>query len=320
VEVPQLKFRVFYGGRSASPASPIHQILEGSAVGVHAPVLVETTIEFVGASRGGDYVDATAGAGGHTHALLAAGATRVFALDADIDAVQHLRERFGGDPRVEVAHGNFRDLSHLAPAHGFEKVDGVVFDLGLSSDQLSDPSRGFSFQLDGPLDMRFDTGSGRPALDLVNGLSEPRMADLLRQFGDERRAGRIARRIVQRRPIASTGQLAAAVRSAVPGRSRIHPATRTFQAFRMATNDELGALLAGLSAARGLATPNGRVVVISFHSHEDRIAKHQFRAWSSADDADILTRSPVRADTTEVAANRRSRSAKLRAARLKQSN
>ena len=261
-------------------------------------------------------MDATAGAGGHTQALVAAGASRVLALDADPDAVARLRDRFSDEPRVSPVQANFRDLARVAPAHGFDRADGVIFDLGLSSDQLDDPSRGFSFQHDGPLDMRFDPNDGRPALDLVNRLPEPELAELLRRYGDERRAGRIARRIVQRRPITSTAVLAATVKRAIPGRQRIHPATRTFQALRMAVNDELGALTAGLQAAHDLAAPDGRVTVIAFHSHEDRIVKHRFRAWADAGTAEILTRSPRRADAAEVTANRRARSAKLRAARL----
>ena len=303
-------------GDAVPPLRPPYTKPAEGAFTVHAPVLVAAVIEITGVSQGGSYVDATAGAGGHTQALVAAGATRVLALDADPDAVARLRARFSNEPRVSTAQGNFRDLARIAPANGFDRADGVLFDLGLSSDQLDDPSRGFSFQHDGPVDMRFDPGSGRPALDLVNFLPEPELADLLRRYGDERRAGRIARRIVQRRPITNTATLAATVRRAIPGRQRMHPATRTFQALRMAVNDELGSLTAGLHAAKDLAAPDGRVVVIAFHSHEDRIVKHQFRAWAAAGTAEILTRSPLRADASEVAENRRARSAKLRAAHM----
>ena len=305
-------------GDAVPPLRPPYTKPPKGASPVHAPVLVAAVIDLTEVSQGGSYVDATAGAGGHTQALLAAGAARVLALDADPTAVARLRERFIDEPRVSPVQANFRDLAHVAPALGFDRADGVIFDLGLSSDQLDDPSRGFSFQHDGPLDMRFDPTCGHPALDLVNHLPEPELAELLRRYGDERRAGRIARRIVQRRPITSTAVLAATVKRAIPGRQRIHPATRTFQALRMAVNDELGALTAGLEAAHHVAAPGGRVVVIAFHSHEDRIVKHRFRAWAHAGTAEILTRSPQRADATEVTANRRARSAKLRAARLTQ--
>lgn len=261
-------------------------------------------------------MDATAGSGGHSQALLDAGADRILAVDTDPHAVARLHHRFTDEPRVQVIHENFRDLARIAPTLGFGQLDGVLFDLGLSSDQLEDAARGFSFQLDGPVDMRFNPDCGRPALDLVNRLPEPELAELLRQYGDERRARRIARRIVQRRAFASTAQLAGAIRSAIPGRQRLHPATRTFQALRMATNDELGALAAGLNAAHELAASDGRVVVISFHSHEDRMVKQQFRAWAAHGEAEILTRSPHRADSAEISANRRSRSAKLRAVRM----
>ncbi len=261
-------------------------------------------------------MDATAGAGGHTSALLRAGADRVLALDADPAATRALRRAFADDDRVTAAHGNFSALTPLARAHGFPQADGVLMDLGVSWPQLGAAERGFSFRLDGPIDMRLDPTSGRPAGALVNELPEHELAALIRQYGDERRSRRIARRIVDRRPLTTTGELARVVAGALPGRHRIHPATRTFQALRIATNDELGALDQGLDRALDLTAPDGRIVTIAFHSLEDRIVKERFRAWARAGAVELLTRKIVRPARDEVVANPRSRSARLRAVRV----
>ncbi|GBD15408.1 Ribosomal RNA small subunit methyltransferase H [bacterium HR26] len=312
----------------ASPAGSGGQSL-------HQPVLLRQAIELLAVRPGGRYIDATFGGGGHTRAILEASAPDgvVLAIDADPEAIaraEALAREFPG--RVVPCHGNFAALAELARARGFAEVDGVLFDLGLSSFQLAAPSRGFSFQLSGPLDMRFDPTRGQPASVIVNTWPAERLAELLARYGEEPRARRIARAIVearQRAPIETTGQLAEIVSRAVGRRRGIHPATQTFQALRIAVNQELEALEAGLAAAVELLRPGGRLVVISFHSLEDRLVKQFLRAESQSCRCPpgvpvcvcgqqprlrILTRKPVRPDPEEVQANPRSRSARLRAA------
>ncbi len=279
----------------------------------HQPVLVEAVLDLLQVQRGLAYIDATAGLGGHTAALLERGARRVLAVDADPAAAAALARTFETDERVCVRHGNYRTLAALAGACGFNQASGVLLDLGLSSAQLADAQRGFSFRLDGPLDMRFDPESGAPAEQLVNRLSEIELVDLIHRLGEDRRSRRIARRVVARRPIRSTTALAAAVASAFPGRQRIHPATRTFQALRIAANDELGALADGLTAAQTVLRDGGRIAVIAYHSLEDRIVKRRFKAWARDGHGLDLTPKPIRPDASEVALNRRARSARLRA-------
>jgi len=302
----------------------------------HIPVLLNEVIEWLAVRPGGQYIDATFGGGGHTRALLQASAPdgRVLAVDADPEAVERARVLAGEYPgRLVVGHSNFADLAQLAPAAGFAKVDGVLFDLGLSSLQLADPERGFSFQQPGPLDMRFDPTRGEPAAALVNTLPEERLADILWRYGEEPRARTIAKAIVrarQQRPLTTTTELAEVV-ARVVGRAgqRIHPATRTFQALRIAVNGELDALAGGLDAAISLLRPGGRLVVIAFHSLEDRIVKQTFRAEAQGCRCPpgtpvcicghrprlrILTPHPIFPSAAEVARNPRSRSARLRAA------
>lgn len=254
-------------------------------------------------------VDGTAGQGEHTQALLDAGVCRVFAFDLDPEASRLLAARFQSNDRVRVRHANYADLSKVL---GRERPTGVLLDLGLSSRQLEVAERGFSFRQEGPLDMRFDTTSGAPAAQLVNRLPEPELATLLREFGEERRARAIARRIVRRRPLRSTTELARVVASAFPRRQRIHPATRTFQALRIATNAELESLSQGLVSARHALRAGGRIVVIAFHSLEDRIVKRTFRAWAREGIGEVLTRRPIRPERTEAQRNPRARSARLR--------
>jgi 16S rRNA (cytosine1402-N4)-methyltransferase len=286
----------------------------------------------------GRYVDGTLGGAGHTALILRASAPdgRVLAIDADGRALARARERLASEVaagRLLLAHGNFARLGELARAAGFASADGVLLDLGLSSDQLADRARGFSFAADAPLDMRFDTSQGQSAADLVNLLEEAELADLLFRYGEERRSRQIARRLVElreRAPITRTSELARMVAAVVHGRpGGIHPATRTFQALRIAVNDELGSLEAALPAAVELLRPGGRLAVISFHSLEDRIVKRFFQAeergcvcppelpvcvCGRAPRLRILTRHPVTAAETEIAANPRARSAKLRVA------
>jgi 16S rRNA (cytosine1402-N4)-methyltransferase len=287
---------------------------------------------------GGRYLDGTLGGAGHTSLLLDASAPngQVLAIDADPLALERARallpEAIAGG-RLLLLHGNFAQMSELATSAGFVSVDGVLLDLGLSSDQLADRERGFSFAQDAPLDMRFDTTRGVSAADLVNTLPEAELADLLWRYGEERRSRAIARRIGearQRQPITRTSELARLVAGVVHGRpGGIHPATRTFQALRIAVNDELANLEAVLPAAIGLLRPGGRLAVISFHSLEDRIVKRFFQqeergcicppelpecVCGRLPRLRIVTRHPLTASEAETATNPRSRSAKLRVA------
>lgn len=299
---------------------------------VHVPVLLTEVLDLLAPRPGGVYVDATAGGGGHSQALLQRSAPdgRVLSLDADPEAVSRLRAALSPyGQRSVVVQANFRQLAAVARSTGFDAVDGVLMDLGLSSDQLADGGRGFSFLVDGPLDMRFDPGQAVTAADLVNGLSERELADLIYELGEDRLARRIARAIVAARPIRTSGQLAEVIAQAVGRRERIHPATRTFQALRMAVNDELAALAEALPQAVDLLRPGGRLAVISFHSLEDRTVK-QFMQREARDCLcppsaptctcqhravlRLVTRKPVQPSPEEILRNPRSRSARLRVA------
>ena len=280
-----------------------------TASGRHEPVLVEAVVDALRPCLPGAIVDGTAGQGGHTQALLDAGAARVLAIDLDPDAVHWLATRFRSDVRVQPTHASYADLPEPV---GLQQATGVLLDLGVSSRQLEAAERGFSFRLEGPLDMRFDATAGAPAAQLVNRLPESELADLLREYGEEWRSRAIARRIVARRPLQSTTQLAQVVAAAFPGRRRLHPATRTFQALRIATNAELETLDQGLAGARRALREGGRLVVIAFHSLEDRIVKHTFRAWAGEGRGEVLTRRPIRPDRMETQRNPRARSARLR--------
>ena len=272
------------------------------------------TAEVIGLLAGrGTVVDMTVGSGGHAAALLEAGVSRLVGVDRDPEALALARERLSafGD-RVRLVGARFSEVDEDvvgAPA------DGVLFDLGVSSMQLDRPERGFGYRVDGPLDMRMGEGSGAAApsaADLVNGLPERDLADLIYRFGEEPRSRRIAAAIVRRRPIRTTDQLTGIIVSAVGKRpGGPHPARRTFQALRIAVNRELEELTAALPPAAGLLGPGGRVVVISYHSLEDRIVKRAFR---DDDRLDILTKKPLVASAAERAQNPRARSAKLRAA------
>ena len=283
----------------------------------HRPVLLEVVLSYLEPKSDGLYVDATVGAGGHAAAILEASSPsgRLLGLDRDPAALALARERlhsFGA--RARLRQGSFADLADHLDGEGFGLMNGVVADLGLSSVQLNDGERGFSFSSEGPLDMRFDRGSGQTAADLVNHLDAQELSDLIFNFGEERKARAIARRIVARRPIATTADLRRVVHS-VLGPSRrggIDPATRTFQALRIAVNQELEALDAFLEQAAERLAPGGRLVVISYHSLEDRAVKWAFREKGS-ERFRVLTRKPLRPGEAEVAHNRRARSAKLRA-------
>jgi 16S rRNA (cytosine1402-N4)-methyltransferase len=288
----------------------------------HVPVLTAEVLAFLQPQRGGLFVDCTVGFGGHARALLEAGATCLLGLDRDINALEAARVTLSPwADRVELVHADYRSLGEVLDQRGVQTIDGVLADLGVSSMQLDDPGRGFSFQRDAPLDMRMDTTGGATAADLVAGASEQELANAIYTYGEERFSRRIARAIVEARgeePIVRTARLAAVVRRAVPyrGHARIDPATRTFQALRIWVNRELEGLDRFLETAVRRLKAGARLVVISFHSLEDRIVKHTLRALAESAEATvkILTKKPVVPNEDEIHRNPRSRSAKLRAA------
>jgi 16S rRNA (cytosine1402-N4)-methyltransferase len=284
----------------------------------HVPVLPAEALRLLDPKPGETWVDCTTGAGGHARLIaerIAAGG-RLIGLDQDPGMLARAGPRLAG-LLVELVAANFDQIPEVLAGRGIETVEGVFADLGFASDQVDDPTRGLSFQHDGPLDMRLDPAVGETAADLVNRLSERALADLIWEFGEERHSRRIARRIVERRrtqPFATTADLADVVKRSVPRSAdsyRIHPATRTFQALRIAVNDELGALDRLLAALPKLVRVGGRAGIISFHSLEDRRVKRAFRdtaVWLP------LTKKPVEASDEEAARNPRARSAKLRVA------
>ncbi|MBH0206248.1 MAG: 16S rRNA (cytosine(1402)-N(4))-methyltransferase RsmH [Nitrospira sp.] len=270
-------------------------------------------------------LDCTVGYGGHAEMLLDRSdrATRLVGLDRDSQAIAFSKERLARfAERVVLRKGNYRDLKRHLADMGIVKVEGVLFDFGVSSPQLDDPARGFSFQQDGPLDMRMDQTTGPTAAVLVNSVREDELADIIFQYGEERYSRRIARAIVrerERRPIETTGALASVIAGAVPSvyrHGRIHCATRTFQALRIAVNSELECLEPALRDAADILTPGGRICAISFHSLEDRIVKHTFRSLAQGAEArlSLLTKKPILSSEQECEVNPRARSAKLRVA------
>jgi 16S rRNA (cytosine1402-N4)-methyltransferase len=273
-------------------------------------------------SRGGLFVDCTVGLGGHARMLLESGASRLIGIDRDRAALDLAGEALGafGD-RVELVHGDFRDVARILDARGIAAVDGVLADLGVSSMQLDAPGRGFSFRRDESLDMRMDTASGLTAAEAIAEADERTLADVIYRFGEERHARRVARAIVAGRQsavIATTGQLAEIVRRAIPrrGYSRIDPATRTFQAIRIWVNAELDGLDRYLTEVAARLRDGGRMAFITFHSLEDRIVKHTLRSLQADGrlGLTVRTRKPVVPTDAEIAGNPRARSAKLRAA------
>jgi len=286
----------------------------------HIPVMTAQALEFLRPSQGGLFVDCTVGLGGHARALLEAGAARLIGLDRDPDALVRARETLAPwGERVELVHADYRSLDAVLDERRIDRVDGALADLGVSSLQFDELGRGFSFQRDEPLDMRMDRTSGDTAADLVARADERELADAIFQYGEERFSRRIARAIVAARAegaIATTGRLAAIVRRAIPRRGpmRIDPATRTFQALRIWVNRELDGLDRFVASAVGRLRAGARVVVITFHSLEDRIVKHTLRALQHHGAVQVLTKKPLVADEAEVERNPRSRSAKLRAA------
>lgn len=282
----------------------------------HLPVLTSQALEYLSIRPGGIYVDATFGGGGHSRAILQRlRGGRLVAIDADPQAPERASDIV--DPSFSLVTDNFRNLSDILAQRGIDRVDGVLFDLGVSSMQFDDPRRGFSMTKTAPLDMRMNQYAGRSAYDVLSSASESELADIFFAFGEERAARRVARAIMTRRRQGTlpktTSDFAQFVAGVVqrPGRrERIHPATRIFQALRIVVNDELDALHDGLSAAIDSLREGGRVVAISFHSLEDRIVKRMLR---SDERIEVLTRKPVRPSAEEIARNPRARSAKLRA-------
>jgi 16S rRNA (cytosine1402-N4)-methyltransferase len=283
----------------------------------HVSVLPEEVLQWLTPRPGQVFVDGTLGGGGHTRALAdAVGAGGlVIALDRDPAALANAQENLAGLP-VKLVQANFCELPTVLSDLAIRAVDGVLLDLGLSSDQLADPQRGFSFDSDGPLDLRFDSSAGEPAWRLLETAREEELADLIYRYGEERFSRRIARRVVEQRrtaPLRTARELAALVRRCVP-RSRGHridPATRTFQALRIAVNDELGSLEQALQCLPDCLKPGGRFAVISFHSLEDRPVKSAFRSDPRLEN---LTKKPIRPSAEELARNPCSRSARLRVA------
>ncbi len=289
---------------------------------LHEPVMLQEVLEYLNVHSQGEYIDCTLGGGGYTRAILERNGPkgRVLALDADFQTAnrtQKTLEHFG--KRLTIHCGNFKDVQSIAAKEGFEKVSGIVYDLGLSTDLLTGSGRGFSFLADEPLDMRFSSGDdGSTAADLVNGLKEQELMEILWRFGEERYGRRIAKAVCQARRkehITSTASLVRIIASAVPATYRhgkIHCATRTFQALRIAVNDELAAFESSLKQSYQLLGPKGRIVVVTFHSLEDRIVKQAFKQFQKEQAAVILTKKPIQSTLKEKQTNPKSRSAKLR--------
>jgi 16S rRNA (cytosine1402-N4)-methyltransferase len=311
------------------------EILAAGGSARHVPVLRDEVLAAVAPQAGGVYLDATFGAGGYTRALLGVAGTRVLALDRDPTAIAAGADLVQQcDGRLILEHAHFAGLDHVAARHGLSAFDAVVFDIGVSSMQLDEAARGFSFRQDGPLDMRMDC-EGPSAADIVNTASEAMLADIFYYFGEERVSRRIAKAIVRDRasaPFTTTLRLAETIARANPGRpTDIHPATRSFQALRIAVNDELGEFVQGLVAAERILRPGGRLAAVTFHSLEDRIAKQFFAQRSGRGEArsrllpgeaarreptfELVGKQPVIASREETARNPRARSAKLRVGR-----
>ena len=317
----------------------------------HFPVLADEVLTGLNVQPGGRFIDGTLGGGGHTQLLLrqtrltrteahqvsradGGAAAQVLGLDVDPAAIRRVRKRFPGEisaGRLSVAQAPFDQIERTARQHGFTEVDGILLDLGLSSFQLDTPARGFAFRYDGPLDMRFDPSTGFSAAELINNSSPEEIADILYQYGEERQSRSIARAIVASRPVSTTAELAHIVSRAMRsrGRQKIHPATRTFQALRIAVNDELGQLARAMTQIPALLRPGGRVAIIAFHSLEDRLVKEWMRDNARKFRPDptlpaggqeqipvlaLCNKKPIVPAAAEIKENPRSRSAKLRIA------
>lgn len=307
----------------------------GETQGKHVPVMLDEVLDYLEVKPGKKYIDTTVGGGGHTEAILLAGG-EVLGIDQDPNSLERAKQRLLSRPpvgetrqacpgrystvpppqrRFKLVRGNFANLRKIASENDFLPVDGILMDLGFASFQIEDPRYGLSFMHEGPLDMRLDPNLGVTARDLLNTWPAGALEELFRKFGDEPKAREIARRIVKRREseaFETTTQFADLVESVVKGRGKIHPATRVFQALRMAVNAELENLQSALPQAFELLKNGGRLVVISFHSGEDRIVKNYFRSLEQQGEATILTKKPVLPSIEEININQRARSAKLR--------
>ena len=303
---------------------------------IHEPVLLQEVLEWMDVKPDGVYCDGTLGGGGHSGAMLrlSGGTATLYGIDRDMTAIEAATARLREFPGFHALHGNFHDGKALLMAAGAPKLDGVLLDLGVSSPQLDRGERGFSYHEDAPLDMRMDVSQGQTAADLLNSASEQELCRIIRDYGEEKWAARIAQMICEHRakkPMETTFDLVHAVDAAIPKAVRRkddgHPARRTFQAIRIAVNSELDALNEGLDAIFNCLAPGGRLCVITFHSLEDRLVKNKFRRWAQrctcppeqpictcggVPKAKLITRKPIEADAEELEVNRRSRSAKLR--------
>jgi 16S rRNA (cytosine1402-N4)-methyltransferase len=284
---------------------------------LHEPVLAADVVAWLAPRPDGLYVDCTVGLGGHSAALLAAGAGRLLALDRDAQAIAQARTRLGGAVKVEFVHEDYRRLGEVLDARGIAEVDGVVADLGVSSMQLDESGRGFSFRTAGPLDMRMDQSRGATLAERLMDVDAEELADVIWRLGEERHSRRVARALIAARDrgdLVDTGALASVVRRAAGGRGwqRIDPATRTFQALRIWVNEELDGLEGFLETAWRRLARDGRLAVIAFHSLEDRVVKHTFRRLGETGAARVLTRRPVMPSEDECERNPRARSARLR--------
>lgn len=279
----------------------------------HKSVLLDKAIEYLDVKKGEKYIDATLGGAGHTLEILKKGGI-VLGIDSDQDAVENAKSL--DRKNLTVARGNFKDIAEIAHSKSFTKVKGILFDLGVSSHQFDEVQRGFSFRFNAPLDMRMDQRLTVSARELVNGLTEPELTELFTKLGEERFARRIAHAIAKQRllePIETTEDLANLVASSKPYKGKVHPATQVFQALRIAVNDELNVLKEALPEAFELLGEKGRLVIITFHSLEDRIVKHYFVNLEKEGKIRILTKKPIIPEELETQINKRSRSAKLRA-------
>ncbi len=292
------------------------------------PVLLEEVLQYLDCRPDRIYVDGTVGSGGHSRKILERSSPtgKLIGLDWDEEAIERARKNLSlFEGRVALRKGNFKDLKSVLKSLSIPGVDGILLDLGVSTEQLESRERGFSFRWDGPLDMRMSQETEITAQDIVRNLPPSDLEALLREYGEERWSRRIARNIVRRRqtaPIRTTGELVEAIEESVPGsRGRIHPATRTFQALRISVNEELNNLRTFLDLAPGLLRPKGRLCIISYHSLEDRIVKNLFRHWTQGGKGeekpfDLLTPKPLAPTAEEVSRNPRARSAKLRAVEM----
>ncbi|MFH0774390.1 MAG: 16S rRNA (cytosine(1402)-N(4))-methyltransferase RsmH [bacterium] len=279
---------------------------------IHLPVMAKEAIEHLNVRKGKWYVDCTLGAGGHSREILKRGG-KVLGIDQDEEILVLAKKGLSDyQKRIVFEKGNFRQVGEAIKKHKIKEVFGVLYDLGLSSYQIEQDIRGFSFQREGPLDMRMDLSKSLKCADIINRGREEELARILREYGEERMNRRIAREIVKNRPIRTTIELASLVARAYGRRGKIHPATRTFQALRIAVNDELSALMESLDNIFPYLASNGRIVVISFHSLEDRIVKRRFKEWQKEEVFRVLTKKPLRPTPEEVQMNPRARSAKLR--------